>query len=119
MSAARKPRPIGPQAAPAQPSAETDAAQEFNFEAFINGLSAGDLMDLDEVAGGAVAAAMAGGELRVTLKLMFGIAWIVRRRDEPRLTFAQVRRMNPDELTDLLNVLDEGLAPKASSASGS
>ena len=114
MSAARKPRPIGPQAMAPAPE-ETSAEAEFSIDALLGELSAGDLMDLDEASGGAVGRMMAGGEEPVTLKLLFAVAWIVKRRDDPRLTFRQVRAMNPTELGDVLNSLG-GPAPKAESA---
>lgn len=116
MSAARKPRPIGPQAVADKPEQDGEAAEaSFDLQAFIESLSAGELMDLDEVVGGGIAT----GEVTPNLKLMIGIAWIVRRRDEPRLRFRQVRAMKPAELAELLNSLDGVLVPKAASASTS
>lgn len=120
MSAARKPRPIGPQAVAATPAPDGESAEAvFDLAAFIESLPAGELMDLDEAAGGALAPAFAGGEITPNLKLMLAIAWIVRRRDQPRLTFRDVRAMKPDALADLLNSLDGVLVPKADSANNS
>jgi hypothetical protein len=120
MTAERKPRPIGPRAVAEPVEQEAGAEATFSLEGFLAGLSAGDLMDLDEASGGAVARMTAGGEeVEVTLKLLFAVAWIAKRREEPRLTFRQVRAMRPDELAGILNSLGDSGVPKAGSAPAS
>jgi len=113
----RQPRRIGPQAVATAPAPTEDSTEaEFSLDTFLADLSAGDLMDLDEASGGAVARMTGGEDVPVTLKLLFAVAWIVKRRDEPRLTFVAVRRMNPAELGDVLNSLVVPTGPKADSA---
>ena len=124
MSAARKPRPIGPQAVAetaitAQASAGR-AEASFNMQAFIEGLSPAELMDLDEVANGAIMRLMGHDGKAMNLKVLYGMAWIHRRRADQRLRFEDVRNsMSMEELADFLNSLDGLPAPKADSATTS
>lgn len=120
MSVQRKPRAIGPVATPAEaPPAAESAEASFSMEDFLGDLSAGELMDLDEASGGAIARMSSGADEPVTLRLLFAVAWVARRREQPRLTFAQVRQMRPEALAAVLNALGESGLPKANSAPGS
>lgn len=113
----RKPRPIGPRAVEelAEDEREGDVSQDA-FQAFQDSLSTDELLDWDDAAGGIIGQA----ELRPTMRLLLSMAWIVKRRSEPRLTWRQVRaRTVADNTAMIAEVMEQFAGPKDEAAPAS
>jgi hypothetical protein len=115
----RKPRPIGPRAVEEMADDERegpDVSQDA-FQAFQDSLTTDELLDWDDAAGGVIGMA----ELRPTMRLLLSMAWIVKRRSEPRLTWREVRkRPVEDNMAMVAEVMEQFTAtPKDGTAPAS
>ena len=103
-----------------EPETEAEGPDDAGFQRFLETLSSGEWIDLDEAAGGLLAQASTGeGEFPITLRLMAACGWILRRRSDPKLTWAKVRRMPFEDMMAMVAEWSEhaqNLGPKAPSA---
>jgi hypothetical protein len=75
-----------------------------NFD--INDLTIGEVADIEEATGKAIGDLF--GEGTSQARTMQAILWIVRRRDEPGLTFEQAGDMTFAEMNEAFAITDDG-----------
>jgi len=87
----------------------------------LDNLTAGDLEDVEDVSGIRWASVSDGAQL--PMRAIRGLAWVIRRRTEPKLTFDACRAMTPNEMFTVIEgaalgkpALADGMTPALADA---
>ena len=75
-----------------------------NFD--INDLTIGEVADIEEATGKSITSLFEEGTSQA--RVMQAIIWVARRREEPKLTFAEVGNMTFAEMNESFAIEDNG-----------